>query len=168
MRNVDIEATIDNLLDNITPTNRDFVDRRIGKLRAEMVDLERQEAELAQQQDRKRQAQLLADRAFGLVRDFDRLVAIGTVDEKRSMVRAFLRGIDYDPESASGKAHFLLVPNAGHDDAGAGPSQGGSRKDPARQMSSGSIVSSDTRYHETRRAASDGTSSVIMVAGPAK
>ncbi|NIN68591.1 MAG: hypothetical protein GTO63_28575, partial [Anaerolineae bacterium] len=40
-RKADIDATIDNLLDNITATNREFVDRRIEKLRDEMVELER-------------------------------------------------------------------------------------------------------------------------------
>jgi len=37
-RRTDIEAAIDSLLDNLTPTNRDFVDRRIEKLRAEVRD----------------------------------------------------------------------------------------------------------------------------------
>ncbi|NIN10531.1 MAG: hypothetical protein GTN62_04275, partial [Gemmatimonadales bacterium] len=36
-RKADIEATIDNLLDNITATNRDYVDRRIEKLRDETI-----------------------------------------------------------------------------------------------------------------------------------
>ena len=164
-RKADIEATIDNLLDNITPTNREWVDRRIEKLRDEMVELERQEAALGQQQDREHQAALLAEQAFAVARSFDRLLEVGTIEEKRTLIRAFLHGIDYDPESSSGKAHFLLVPNAGHDDGAAGPSPGGLRKDPAQHMSSGSIGSGDTRYHEKRRAANDGTSSVIMVAG---
>jgi len=164
-RRADIEAIINNLLDNITPTNREWVDRRIEKLRDEMVELERREAALGQQQDREQQAALLVDHALALARSFDRLVEIGTIEEKRTLVRAFLRGIDYDPASQTGKAHFLLVPNAGHDDEGAGPSPGGLHGDAAQQMSSGSSGSGDTRYHEKRRAAGDGTSSVIMVAG---
>ena len=128
-RKADIETTIDNLLDNITPTNRDYVDRRIEKLRDEMVALERQEAALAQQQDRERQAQILADRAFAAVRDFGRLVEAGTVDEKRTVVRAFLRGIDYDPESRSGKGHFWLLPGVGLDDQEPNPGGRGRRTD---------------------------------------
>ncbi len=42
----DAEGAIDNLLDNITPTNREYVDRRIGKLRDEMVGLQQQEEAL--------------------------------------------------------------------------------------------------------------------------
>jgi len=177
-RRADIEATIDNLLDNITPTNRDYVDRRIGKVRDEMVELERHEAALLEQQDRERQAQALAERAIAMARDFDRLVEVGTVDEKRSMVRAFLRGIDYDPESASGKAHFWLIPYAEADDGQHSPGGRGRRSDLAdhapAQASIGAadtrrslfpFVSGDTRYAKKRSAAGGDASSFHMVAG---
>ena len=163
-RKADIEANIDNLLDNITPTNRDWVDRRIDKLRDEIVELERREAALGQQQDREHQAALLAEHALAVARSFDRLVEVGTLDEKRSVVRAFLRRIDFDPESQAGKAHFWLVPDLRWDDPVTSPPGRGRRGD-AAQMSSGSIVSGDTRYHEKRRAVGDSTSSVIVVAG---
>jgi len=61
-RKADIEGIIDNLLDNITPTNREYVDRRIEKLRDETVELERQEAALLEQQNREEQAGKIAER----------------------------------------------------------------------------------------------------------
>jgi hypothetical protein len=172
------EATIDNLLDNITPTNRDLVDRRIEKLRDEMVALERKEAALGQQQDRERQAKVLADQAFALVRSFSRLVEAGTVDEKRTVVRAFLRGIDYDPESRSGKGHFWLLPGVGLDDQEPNPGGRGRRTDVTGNISPrAGVEAADsqcsllgfragyTRSEEKRSATGGGASSFDMVAG---
>ena len=177
-RKADIESTIDNLLDNITPTNRDYVDRRIEKLRDEMVALERQEAALNEQQDRERQAKMLADRAFEIARSFEQLVEVGTVDEKRTMVRAFLRGIDYDPESASGKAHFWLIPYAEADDGQANPGGRGRRTDLGGNGGTDGrgapgdgdrllfpLVSGATRSVKKRSAAGGDASSFHMVAG---
>ena len=177
-RKADIEATIENLLDNMTATNRDFVDRRIEKLRDEMVALERQEAALAQQQDRERHAKVLVDRAFAAVRDFGRLVEAGTVDEKRTVVRAFLHSIDYDPESRSGKGHFWLLPGVGPDGQEPNPGGRGRRTDVAGNIRSRTAVGAagtpcsllgfragDTRSEKKRSATGGDASSFDMVAG---
>jgi hypothetical protein len=153
-RKADIEATIENLLDNISPTNREYVDRRIEKLRAEMGDFEREEAGLLQQQDREQQALMIAQEAFAVARRFDRLVEVGTVDEKRTLVRAFLRLIDFDPESHSGTAHFWVVPNGARD--------GG---DDDSASSFGMVAGS--RLRKKRPAADGDRSSFGMVAGAA-
>jgi hypothetical protein len=143
-----------------------------------MADLEHGEAALAQEQDRKRQTQQLADRAFGLVRDFDRLVEMGTVDEKRSLVRAFLRGIDYDPESASGMAQFWMVPGVSGDGDDSNPGGRGRRTDVAQNCSHEDpaddaagprllfpLGSGGTRFTKKRSAANDDASSFHMVSG---
>ena len=99
-------------LDNITPTNREYVDRRIEKLRDEIVELERRQAALQEHEDREKHVLAIADEALTVARDFDRLVEEGTIEEKRTLVRAFLRAIDFEPESRTGVAHFWVVPNA--------------------------------------------------------
>ena len=109
-RKTDIERIVDNLLDNITSTNRDYVDRRIEKLRAETAELERQEAALVEQQNREQQTAGIAQQAYGLMRDFARLAEMGTVDEKRILIRSFLQRIDFDPEAREGKAYFWVIP----------------------------------------------------------
>jgi DNA invertase Pin-like site-specific DNA recombinase len=111
-RLADIESTIDNLLDNITLTNREYVDRRIEKLRDEIVELERRQAALQEHEDREKHVLAIAEEALTVARDFDRLVQEGTIDERRTLVRAFLRAIDFEPESRTGVAHFWVVPNA--------------------------------------------------------
>jgi len=173
-RRADIEAKIENLLDNITATNREFVDRRIEKMRGEMAELERQEAAAAEQQDREKQAQALAQEAFALARGFDRLLEAGTMDEKRTLIRAFLRRVDFDPASGTGKGYFWVVPSMGRDGPEADERGNASRGRRSTQetagptpspMSSFRDVSADTRYNRKRRAARDDTSSFPMVAG---
>lgn len=109
-RKLDIEGIIENLLDNITPTNRDYVDRRIEKLKDETVDLERQEASLLEQQNREAQVEEIAAQALALMREMPRLVEYGTTEEKRLVVRAFLQRIDFNPETKTGTAYFWSVP----------------------------------------------------------
>ena len=168
----DIEASMDNLLDNLTPTNREYVDRRIEKLREELVKLEGQELALREQQDREKQAELIAERAFAVAKDFERLAEAGTVEEKRSLIRAFLPGIDFDPRSSTGKAHFWILPTGGPGDGGrpryepptAISAQKGSESQ-QEGMSSFAYASRDTRYERKRERAPEGASSFQMVAG---
>jgi len=115
----DIEATIENLIDNITATNREFVDQRIEKLRDETVVLERQEAALLEQQNREERAGEIAAQAYALIEDFPRLVAVGTVDEKRMLIRAFLSHINFDPKTHAGTAYFWSVPEMSKPEASA-------------------------------------------------
>jgi DNA invertase Pin-like site-specific DNA recombinase len=172
----DVEAQIENLLDNLTPTNREFVDRRIEKLRDQLVSLDQQEGVLLEQQDRERQAAALTEEAMRLARRFTELPQVGTVDEKRMMVRAFLRNIDYDPSTRTGVAYFWEVPSVGQD--GGGGNGRGTRSEPATTesapegpgravegMSSLPLRNVGARSEEKRRAAGGSASSFHMVAG---
>jgi hypothetical protein len=175
-RKTDIEATIDNLLDNITSTHRKYVDRRIEKLQGETRDLEQQEEALLEQQGRECQAAELARVALALARDVDQVAACGTVEEKRTLIRAFLRVLEFDPESRTGTAYFYAVPSVNGDTA---PDPGaGTRSEPATTdsdaerserpsdgMSSLRLRDDDARYAQKRTAPRGGGSSLIMVAG---
>jgi len=116
--------------------------------------------------------------AIGVIRDFDRLVAQGTVEEKRTLIRAFLRVLEFDPTARKGIAHFWVVPSVGQDEFFAGPPRRGRRNPPPatdsgaeasgspqeRTSSDGSEVS-DTRCQYEGHTANDGMSSLDMVAG---
>ena len=101
------------------------VEPALVDLLRELLDLERQELALEEQQDRAEQARLLAEEAFAIARDFDRLVAAGTIDEKRTLIRAFLRRLDLDPETEAGTASFWLLPGGGGDGREFRPEGGG-------------------------------------------
>jgi hypothetical protein len=175
-RQADIEATIENLLDNITPTNREYVDRRIAKLREETLRLEEQEAALQGQQGQEHQAEELARAAFALAPQVKQIAAHGTVEEKRTFLRAFVKEIAFDPASRTGTGYFYAVPlldgDGGHDGGG------GTRyhqhhadsppEEPEGTSGAGSslpLQNVGTRYTPRRTAPGEGGSSLIMVAG---
>ncbi len=64
-----------------------------------------------EQQGRECQAAELAQAALALARQVDRVAAFGTVDEKRAFIRAFLRNIEFDPQTRTGTAYFYAVPS---------------------------------------------------------
>ena len=175
-RQADIENQIENLLDNLTPTNRDYVDRRIAKLRDEAVELQQQEAALLESQGREHQAEELARAALALVPQVTRISEHGTVEEKRTFLRAFVREIEFDPASRSGTAYFYAVPAFGGE---GGPGRGGGTRyhqhhadsppetpgSPSEAASSLPIRNVATRYTQERTAPEGGGSSLIMVAG---
>lgn len=135
----------------------------------------REEA-LLEQQGRECQAAELAQTALLLAREVDQIAAFGTVDEKRTFVRAFLREIEFDPQSRTGTAYFYAVPSL-NGDAAPDPSTGtryepattdsdaaGSER-PSDAMSSLRLRNDDARYAPKRTAPGGGDSSLIMVAG---
>jgi DNA invertase Pin-like site-specific DNA recombinase len=175
-RQVDVEAAIENLLDNLTPTNRDYVDRRIAKLKDETVELKQQEEALQERQGQECQAAELAQIALALAPRVEQISRFGTVEEKRVFVRAFVREIEFDPVSRTGTAYLYAVP-ALDGDLGPAPG-GGTRYHPIhadspeegaggapRAMSSLPIRNVGTRYAQKRTALGEDGSSLIMVAG---
>jgi hypothetical protein len=105
-----------------------------------------------------------------------RVATFGTVDEKRTFVRAFLKEIEFDPRSRTGTAYLYAVPSV-TGDIGPDPG-GGTRYEPATsdsdaegsgshadRMSSLPLGNVGTRYAQKRTAPTEGDSSLIMVAG---
>ncbi len=175
-RRADIDGIIENLLDNITPTNREYVDRRIEKLRDELVGMQQQEETLLEQQGREGQAGELAQVALALAPQVDQIARLGMVEEKRIFIRAFLREIEFDPRSRTGTAYFYAVPSVTGDirpDSGSGTryepaTTDSDEKGPERRLegqSSPRLRSVGTRYTQKRTAPTEGDSSLIMVAG---
>jgi phosphotransacetylase len=93
------------------------MDRRIEKLWDEIRELEQQEDVLLEQQGRECRAAELAQAALALAREVAQIAACGTVEEKRTFVRAFLREIELDPQARTGTACFCAVPSVNGDTA---------------------------------------------------
>ena len=100
------------------------------------------------------------------------------MEEKRTLIRAFLRVLEFDPTTRKGIAHFWVVPSVGQDEFFAEPPRRGRRNpppttdsgaeasdSPQKPTSSGGSGVGDTRYQYERHAASDGMSSLDVVAG---
>ena len=71
-----------------------------------MAALQQQEEALLEQQGHEAQAAELAKAALALAPQVDQVARSGTVEEKRTLIRAFLRVLEFDPTTRKGVAHF--------------------------------------------------------------
>ena len=62
----------------------------------------------------------LAEQVLRYMADFEKVMAEGTVDEKRTFIRAFARRIALDPEAGTGRAELYALPRFTALPAGAG------------------------------------------------
>ena len=109
-RLAEIDRIVTNLIDNITATNREFVDKRIIELKRERAELEARLGALEAEGKKRIEAGAIVDEAMAMAGDYGRVFAEGTVEEKRFFLRAFLTDIRLDPENGEGEARFVLLP----------------------------------------------------------
>ena len=95
---------------NITPTNREFVDKRIAELKHEIVELEFRKRELEVRGHKRNEIDAIVEKAMEMAGDYRTVFKEGSVEEKRNFIRAFLSRIDLDPISGNGEARFTLLP----------------------------------------------------------
>ena len=105
-----INFKINNLIDNITAENREFVDRRLREFKRDIAELENRKLELEAQGNKRIEVQEIIQKAIDLTQEFDVIFAEGTTDEKRSFIRAFVQRIDFNPSTRSGTGTFILLP----------------------------------------------------------
>jgi len=102
-----IKQTISNLVENLTSTNREYVDARLVELKRELAVLESKRLELEAAGAKKLEIGRLIDQVVELAMEFKTAFAEGTIEEKRLFLRAFLMQIELDP--AAGKGHATLI-----------------------------------------------------------
>jgi len=102
--------TVNNILDNLTPTNREFADRRIAELKKAIRALDARLAELDAASAAQPDLDDLTDEMLSHMGSFEQIVSEGTVDEKRRFVRAFVQRIEIDPDSDERRIHLMQVP----------------------------------------------------------
>ena len=108
-RLAEIKVRIDTLLDSLTPTNKEFVDEKLTSLKAEK---DRLETRLANLETARPQVNVKAvvDAGIARLRRFGEFLAHGSLEEQKSVVRAFLARIDLSPREGRGEAHFVRFP----------------------------------------------------------
>jgi len=107
----DLERRIFNILDNITAENREFADRRIGDLKKKLDELLLRMKELETSPGELMDLDQVTEVMLEYMKDFENVVAQGTVDEKRRFIRAFAKEIELDPESGTGRAQVFVIPD---------------------------------------------------------
>ncbi|MDP8240239.1 MAG: zinc ribbon domain-containing protein, partial [Candidatus Hatepunaea meridiana] len=113
VRIYEIKQTISNLIENLTSTNREYVDARLVELKRELVVLESKRLELEAAGAKKIEIGRLIDQAVELAGEFKTAFAEGTIEEKRLFLRAFLKKIELEPAAGKGYAKFILLPGSG-------------------------------------------------------
>ena len=106
----EIKQTISNLIENLTSTNREYVDARLVELKQELTVFESKSLELEAAGAKKIEIGRLVDQAVELAGDFKTAFAEGTIEEKRLFLRAFLKRIELDPVAGKGQATYIMLP----------------------------------------------------------
>jgi len=106
----EIKTTTNNLIDNLTSANRDYVDVRLLELKRELAVLESKQLELASAGSNRIEAGRVIEQAIELAKNFKQVFESGTIEEKRLFIRAFVEKIQSDPVSSSFTADFVLIP----------------------------------------------------------
>ena len=105
----EVKQTIANLIENLTSTNREYVDAKLFELKRELAVLESKRHELEATGAKKIEIGRLIDQAVEMASEFKTAFTERTIEEKRLFLRAFLKGIELDPEVGTGQASFVLV-----------------------------------------------------------
>jgi len=107
----DLERRIFNILDNITAETKEFADRRIRQLKKELHQIEPHIEELEAASENQLDFDELTQVMLDYMEDFEGMLAYGTVDEKRTFIRAFTKKIELDPHNGTGRAQVFIIPD---------------------------------------------------------
>ena len=107
------KQTISNLIENLTSTNREYVDARLVELKRELAVLESKRLELEAVGAKKIEIGRLIDQAVEMAGEFQSAFFEGTVHEKRLFLRAFLKGIELDMTKGAGRAMLIFMSGMG-------------------------------------------------------
>lgn len=106
----EIKTTTNNLIDNITLANREYIDVRLVELKRELAVLESKHFELTAANTNRIETGRVIQQAMELAQNFKQTFQSGTIEEKRLFIRAFVENIQYDNPSSKIIAQFILIP----------------------------------------------------------
>jgi len=116
-REREIKQTITNLVENLTSTNREYVDARLVELKRELAVLESKHLELESAGAEKTKIGHVIDQTVELAGEFKTVFAEGSIEEKRLFLRAFLKKIEIDPVAGKGQAMLIVLPGMENSDS---------------------------------------------------
>lgn len=104
-----IKNTVNNLIENISAANKEFVDIRLGELKRELIALESKKREIDEAKNKQIEINRMIEQARELANDFKETFAAGTIEQKKLFIRAFLKGITLDPVDGTGEGVFVVM-----------------------------------------------------------
>ena len=112
------ENDIDRLLDSLTPTNKEFIDKKLLKLKREREALEAQLGALASRTKTDVTVDSLADEVIECIQHFDEIFEEGTIQEQKEFVSLFVEKVEVNPKKRTAKVHIRQFPAPGSLDTG--------------------------------------------------
>jgi len=107
----EISEKADVLLENLTPTNRDFLDEKLAKLKRERRHLE----EMLEEQEKVRYEPVdidaLVSESVGSLSRFQQVMEQGRLEEKKEFLRAFVGRIRIYPGKGRGTVEYYKIPD---------------------------------------------------------
>ena len=107
-----IDEKADQLLEMMTPDNQDFVDRKLARLRREKQGAQTRLEDLVRLDFKPPDIEATVDAILAQLKDFPRVAAQGTVEERKQFVRLFVESIRIRPETIAGAATLKSLPIA--------------------------------------------------------
>ena len=106
----EINARIDELLDSLTPTNKEFVDKKLKALKDERDDLVFRRDTLKKQTAPKVNIDGVVHEIIESIRKFDDVFAEGTREEQKEFLSLFVEGIEINPKERRARLRIRKFP----------------------------------------------------------
>ncbi len=113
-----IEADIDRLLDNLSATTKEFIERKVATLKEKRDAIVDRRDQIQSLQAAVVNVDTLADEMLPLIREFDPVFAEGTVEEQKEFIVCFVEGIEVDPKERIARVRIRKFPAPETLDAG--------------------------------------------------
>ena len=109
-RLAEIERKADELLEVITPANRDFIDSKLERLRQERQTLQGRKQVLEAEKARAKDVHQLADEVLSELTEFQDVFREGTPEEQKAFIRAFVPEIVMEPDAGKAVVRIRKFP----------------------------------------------------------
>ncbi|MCH7548970.1 MAG: recombinase zinc beta ribbon domain-containing protein [Candidatus Krumholzibacteriota bacterium] len=106
----EINARIEELVESLTPINKEFVDRKLEALKEERDELVAREENFKRYAAAAVDTRALAEEIVESIRQFDEVFAEGTRQEQKEFVNLFIERIDVDAEKSKATVRIRKFP----------------------------------------------------------
>jgi hypothetical protein len=113
-----IDARIGELVESLTPTNKEFVDRKLLALKEERDDLAAGREAFQKRAATKVETDLVIQNAIESIRRFDEVFEEGTREEQKEFVSHFVERIEVDSKEGRAKVRIRRFPASSSLDTG--------------------------------------------------
>ncbi|GJM45561.1 MAG: hypothetical protein DHS20C21_24030 [Gemmatimonadota bacterium] len=106
----ELEARTDELMDSLTPTNREFVDKKLTAIKHEREDLDRRIGELGAITATEVDQERAVDEAMQAMEEFGEVIREGSIEEQKIFARAFIHEIVVDADELEARVYLRKLP----------------------------------------------------------